>query len=59
MKPLLAEIENIEITPKGYMIKREGYKTLRGFVTWLKKTNARYRKYGWSGDFTFRLPMKP
>ena len=40
--------KNIEITLKGNLIKHEGYKTLRGFVSWLKKTNVRYRKIGLS-----------
>lgn len=53
------EMLNIVIGTRGEMKKREGYKTLRGLITWLKKTNGKCRKHGWSGDFTFRLPMKP
>jgi hypothetical protein len=51
--------DNIEITPQGRVVKRVGFKTLRGFITWVKKTNKRCRKDNWGGLYTFELPMKP
>lgn len=51
---------NIEITQKGNVKVRQGFKTLRGLITWLKKTNKRYLKKGIGDlDYTIRLPLKP
>ena len=44
--------------PMGPPVKRIGYKTLRGFISMLKKQNKSLKKLGCVADFTIRLPIR-
>lgn len=54
----MSSLRNIDVTPKGELRPRKGYKTFAGMVRELWHINKRYTKFGIVGDFNVRLPLK-
>jgi hypothetical protein len=49
---------NAEITDKGYLTKRKGYKTFGEMVDVLWKINKQNKKVGFTCEYTVILPLK-
>lgn len=49
---------NIDVDMKGNAKIRKGWKTFDGMVKVFEELNDRYKKYGYVGDFTLRLPLR-
>lgn len=49
---------NIDIQSTGTIQKRKGYNTFGEMVDVLWNINKRYKKQGFSGEFTVTLPLK-
>ena len=59
MSEQLVTIENITFNRDGNIVKRKGWKSLRGMIRELRRINKQLTKMNVVADYTVRLPLKP
>lgn len=52
-----SNLVNVDFTKGGQLTKRKGWKTFDEMVYVLLDLNKRYKKLGYQGEFTVRLPL--